>query len=661
MMRIILLTFLCLCTLAPAAAQQSSDLEYFSMNNVVPIARLGFGVPYALEAMPTSEAFVVATGAGVTIYEFQPRGSGFWLEELFHINTGNHAPTVIAISPDGRLLATGSDDVRLWDLQTGTLLEIMMTGRGVAGLAFSADGERLAATKGWGSRGGRHGIVIFDTASGRELAHLMPDRIFSAVEFLPDGDRLVAQRVYDCCGNGVVINLDTGEMQDILSDAYAFQLTPNGDQVIAYSGGIGWHRFDLTAEGLPEVAHADYDSTLYWLEMSAINDESKFAALTPEGELTIWDVETLTQQENFTLGFEAKLAAFSADGTFAVVLNLDDLFFRVDTQTGEVVEGRSFPHVEVSPITFIGDYLIYTTDSEIMLWDIWGARDSSFRGHDGRINALVVDHEHQLLYSSSSDGTVRRWNLGSSEGTTLFEQPGTQINALALGTEDNLYAVICENNSGRLVRLDAINGGSLGFYLDASAAEPTVSSLEMPACNVELIPSIYGDFGYADFRYLYRSDGLHTNPTTRYEIPMSYSQIRAHEDGILLIDRGVAVVWEPLQIDYHAIQSVASHQNDITALAQIDTYLYALSACAGYGYYGDGEPYCYGANMMVFGFGIYGERAPLAGHSGIVRQIVRHPSLPLFASISEDGTIILWGSPREPQPMRRIGQGPTLG
>jgi len=56
----------------------------------------------------------------------------------------------VAFFPDGRLLASGSDDrtVRVWDVETGTEVRLfggqMFSGR-IRGVAVSPDGERLAA------------------------------------------------------------------------------------------------------------------------------------------------------------------------------------------------------------------------------------------------------------------------------------------------------------------------------------------------------------------------------------------------------------------------------------------------------------------------------------------------------------------------------------
>ncbi len=97
------------------------------------------------------------------------------------------APVAAAISPDGKLAATGCDDgdcgVRVWDVASGTLLHTMYAhGRKVAALAFSTDGRRLASAS-W-DRTARLWDVETGAAVGEPMRH---HDLVGAVAFSADG------------------------------------------------------------------------------------------------------------------------------------------------------------------------------------------------------------------------------------------------------------------------------------------------------------------------------------------------------------------------------------------------------------------------------------------------------------------------------------------
>ena len=138
---------------------------------------------------------------------------------LWDVNTGQpramlegHESSVrsISFSPDGSILASGSDNVKLWDVNTGQLKATLRHGdygNYVRSVSFSPDGSILAS-------GGYKTVKLWDVNTG-QLKATLTGYIFSvtSVSFSPDGSTLAS----GSDGNTVRLwDVNTGQLKAIL-------------------------------------------------------------------------------------------------------------------------------------------------------------------------------------------------------------------------------------------------------------------------------------------------------------------------------------------------------------------------------------------------------------------------------------------------------------
>ncbi len=129
----------------------------------------------------------------------------------------------LAFSPDGKLLASGSQDgtVRVWEIESGRSIYTLSQASPVLSIAFSPSGFLLAA----GSKDGK--ILLWDLNNGK-LARVLKGHRYevNSVDFSPDGSLLISGsmdatlRIWNV-KNGSLLNTLSGHFGIVTSVAFS--------------------------------------------------------------------------------------------------------------------------------------------------------------------------------------------------------------------------------------------------------------------------------------------------------------------------------------------------------------------------------------------------------------------------------------------------------
>ena len=370
----------------------------------------------------------------------------------------NHNVNSASFSPDGKLLATGSDDwtVGIWHIVKKKLLARLIHIDRVMNVVFSRDGKYIAAT-GFNGTGQIWGANNVDSSTNRDyswqpIGILEHGSVPTEISFTRDNDYVVICNS-PVSGNSAVriFAVDKGRKVAELRHKRGVRdidLNSSGTQIASAGNDARIYIWD--AKTRRRIANLPHDSTAISVHYQ-VNGSTLFS-LTETGTVYCWSTKNWKRLSRVRLTSSAESAVFSNDGQY--VATTHEGIVRVwRVESGNLLytfkhEGPAFS----GALRFSPDsgYLVTAGDygSHVRIWNLGTGKEVA-RFNQTSVSTVEFSPDGTQLASAGHDNSARIWKYTNTMAGAFFNYD-SPVRRVKFSPSGGYLAIACESGVNNL-------------------------------------------------------------------------------------------------------------------------------------------------------------------------------------------------------------------